>query len=101
MQRRIPLQPIHRIDLDPLLIQQRIQHVVAAVSSRDVQAIVANAVGGGVEEVGDFFGGGDGCEDFVEEGGVVAAAGLEEEFAGGGALDGGVSLRQQTVGGIF
>lgn len=31
-----------------------------------------------------------GCEDGGEEVGVVAAAGLEDEFAGGGALESGL-----------
>ena len=54
---------------------------------------VADAVAGGVEGAGDVGGGvfggfGEGGEDFGEKIGVVAAAGFEDQFLGGGALDG-------------
>lgn len=49
--------------------------------------MVPHAVFCVVEEIGDLLGGFEGGEDVGEEGGVVAAAGFEDEFAGCGALD--------------
>lgn len=48
-----------------------------------MQGVVAEGVRGGVYESRD---GGLRGEEVGEEGGVVSAAGVEEEFGGGGAL---------------
>lgn len=52
-----------------------------------METVVPDAVFCVVEEIGDFLGGFEGGEDVGEEGGVVAAAGFEDEFAGCSALD--------------
>lgn len=51
-----------------------------------MQAVVAQAIRGGVEQVCDRGGRGEGVEEVDEEGRVIAAAGFEEEFARRGAL---------------
>ena len=52
-----------------------------------MQGVVAEGVRGGVYQSRDVgLRGGMGGEEVGEEGGVVSAAGVEEEFGGGGAL---------------
>ena len=51
-----------------------------------MQAVVADAVFGAVDQGGGLCGGGVRGEELVQEGDVVAAAGFDEDLAGGGAL---------------
>jgi hypothetical protein len=100
VQGRVGLDAVELVNLEPLLVEQRVEDVVAAVGCGEVQTAVADAVAGAVQLAGDMVGGllaglcggrgqlGDGL---LEQGRVVAAAGFEDELAGGGALGGVVS----------
>ena len=59
-----------------------------------MQTIISNPIRRRIEQRRYLLGRDDGGEQVGEEGGVVAAAGLEEEFAGGSAL-----VRDQCWGG--
>ena len=69
--------------------------LTAAAAGGDVQAVVADAVPGAVDQRGGLRGGGVRGEQLVQEGEVVAPAGFDENFAGGGALVGGGGVKME------
>jgi hypothetical protein len=103
VQGSVGLDAVELVNLEPLLVKQRVEDVVAAVGCCEVQTAVADAVAGAVQLAGDMVGGllagfcSGRCQlgnCFLEQGRVVAAAGFEDELAGGCAL--GRSVRSVT-----
>ena len=91
VQGSVGLDAVELVNLEPLLVQQRVEDVVAAVGCGEVQTSIADAVAGAVELAGDMVGGllaglcggrGQLGDCLLEQGRVVAAAGLKDELAG-------------------
>ena len=84
MQARIAFSFVWVVDFDVFLVQNRVEYVVATVLCRNMQCTAPQGIGSRVEEVCGPFG--IGGEERGEQRSVVAAAGFDEEFAGGSAF---------------
>lgn len=88
VQRRVALEPVDGVALEPRHVEEGVDHLVVAARRRLVVQVVAHHRRGVVEQVRDLRVR-LGLEHLVQEVGVVAPAGFDEELGDRGALCGG------------